>query len=193
MLSSNKENYFYFGHMDNHHLRFPIGEFKAPASYDEASRQKCIRIIANFPQKVRELSESANSQQLRSKYRPDGWTFSQVVHHCADSHMQSITRFKLALTEENPTIRPYLEDKWAELSDGDEFDLSPSIKMLEGIHTRWVHVLNNMSNADFDRTFYHPEMQRSVSLNESLEIYAWHCQHHYAHLELAIESNGKNN
>ncbi len=126
-----------------------------------------------------------NEQELNKPYRPGGWTLRQLIHHLADSHANSLTRFKLALTENNPTIKPYEEAEWAKQADYN-MPVAPALKMLEGIHERWAYLLKNMSDSDFERTFYHPESKISISLKKALALYNWHCLHHLAHLQNAL-------
>lgn len=124
-------------------------------------------------------------KKLALHYRPEGWTIRQVVHHCADSHSNAFTRFKLALTEENPSIKPYKENLWAELPDVTTAPVDWSLKIIANIHKRWVVLLKSMSIADFERTYFHPESNRVWKLFEVLALYAWHCNHHLAHVKQA--------
>lgn len=128
--------------------------------------------------------------QLDTPYRPEGWTIRQVVHHCADSHMNAIIRLKLALTEEKPVIKPYFEDRWAELVDGKSLPIEPSLKILEGVHKRWVLLLENLTASQFQRTFVHPELGTEFSLAVATANYAWHCEHHLAHITNVQTRNG---
>ncbi len=158
--------------------RFPIGKFDAAVFSDRAAN---IQTISDLPtaldQAIRGLSES----QIDTPYRQDGWTVRQTVHHVADSHANSMIRFKLALTEdESPTIRPYYEDRWAELSDN-KLPAEVSLKMIDSIHARWAALLNSMSDDDYDRKFIHPETGE-WTLSAALALYAWHSKHHTAHI-----------
>lgn len=163
-------------------LRFPIGQFQFKAAKSESEIEAWKEVIASFPSRLKALTKGLSESQLDTPYRPEGWTVRQVVHHCADSHMNSFIRFKLALTEDHPTIRPYFEDRWAELLDG-KMDISVSLTLLEGLHQRWTKLLNNLSSEDLKRCFVHPEHGKVISLEENLSFYAWHCNHHYAHIE----------
>jgi len=125
--------------------------------------------------------------QLDTAYRPGGWTVRQVVHHCADSHMNSFIRFKLALTEENPTIKPYHEDKWAEMADAKNLPIEPSLKILEGLHDRWAILIKSLSDQDLQKTFYHPANQKTITLATTIALYAWHSRHHLEHVKLVNE------
>lgn len=162
-------------------LRYPIGRFHAPAQLDDAVRLGWIEEIASLPARLRGATAGLTEEQLDTPYRPDGWTVRQVVHHVADSHMNSWIRFKLALTEEQPTIKPYAEDRWAELPDSRELAIEPSLVLLDALHERWAVLLRSMSEADFARTFVHPD-SGVVSLSRNLGIYAWHGNHHLAHI-----------
>lgn len=167
-------------------LRFPVGKFD-PAAYP--SREENINTIANLPASVRAAVAGLTDEQLDTPYRPDGWTLRQTVHHIADSHINSLCRFKLALTEdETPTIRPYYEERWAELSDS-KLPVDVSLAIIDGVHARWADLLKNMSNADFQREFRHPETGE-WKLEGVLGLYAWHSRHHTAHITSTRERNG---
>ena len=161
-------------------LRFPVGRF-ALTSADDQSRAEAISIIAELPAKMRAAVDGLSDAQLDTPYRPDGWTVRQVVHHLPDSHMNAFTRFKLALTEDTPRIKPYEEAKWAELPDGRTGPVEPSLSILDGLHARWTVLLRAMRPEDFDRQLEHPE-SGIQSLNRMLALYAWHCRHHLAHI-----------
>jgi len=167
-------------------LRYPVGRFSDPDQITQELRFEWIYEIESFPGKLKSLVLGLSDEQLELTYRPDGWTIAQVVHHCADSHMNSIIRFKLALTEENPTIRPYYEERWAELVDGKETNLEDSINLVSSVHSKWVKVLKSMNNEDWKRTFIHPENNETIPLDLNLAIYAWHCRHHLGHVKLAL-------
>jgi hypothetical protein len=172
-------------------LQFPIGKFSAPELISEQTLQHWILEIASFPNQISNILQSLSSEELCWKYRPNGWTIKQVVHHCADSHMNSFIRFKLALTEEIPTIKPYEESKWAELVDGLDNDISASLKIIEGVHLRWTLLLKSFSKADFDRQFIHPQSKKKYRLDEATGLYAWHSNHHLAHIHQAINHKGQ--
>ncbi|WP_234567825.1 YfiT family bacillithiol transferase [Rhodohalobacter sp. 614A] len=173
-------------------LRYPIGKLNVPKDVSKEQVSEWIETIESFPSKVRALTENLSSEELDWKYRPEGWTIRQVVHHVADSHINSIIRFKLALTEDVPTIKPYFEDKWAELEDS-KAPVSQSISLLEGVHARWAILLKSMSEDDFKRKLFHPEQGRELTLTFMLGLYAWHCRHHLAHIEQALENEGEFN
>jgi hypothetical protein len=161
-------------------LRFPVGKFeKVEVTAD--LRSQFINTIAELPKKLRDAVDGFSEEQLETPYRPDGWTVRQVIHHVADSHSNSLIRFKLALTEETPPIKPYLEDKWAELADSKHAPVELSLNQIDSVHGRWVLVLNSMSAEDFERNLFHPE-HGEVSLNYMLSLYDWHSRHHLAHI-----------
>lgn len=162
-------------------LRYPIGEFDGNYEVSPAARAARIMIIADLPSAVASAVAGLSDAQLDTEYRPGGWTVRQTVHHIADSHSNSLTRFKLALTEdETPTIKPYYEERWAELADS-KLPVEVSLRMIDAIHTRWVALLNSMSEDDFKREFIHPETG-NWPLEGALALYAWHSQHHTAHM-----------
>lgn len=167
-------------------LRFPIGKFDI-ANF--SSRSENVETIAELPLNLRTAFDGLSDEQLDTQYRPDGWTLRQTVHHIADSHMNSIIRFKLALTEdEAPTIRPYYEDRWAELADS-KLPIEVSLGIIDGVHARWAELLRNMSDADFAKEFIHPETG-NWTLERALALYAWHSKHHTAHITGTRERKG---
>lgn len=162
-------------------LRFPIGKFQAPASYTQADLRGWIEQIKTLPGRLRQSVIGLTDEQLNTPYRPDGWTLKQVVHHIADSHMNSLMRFKLALTEENPTIKPYQEAEWALLPDY-RLPVESSLKMLEGIHQHMVALFETFTEKELNQTFHHPATNANVTLKNAIAIYAWHGDHHLAHI-----------
>jgi hypothetical protein len=162
-------------------LKYPIGQFKAPATYTSELLEYYISVIENFPDKMRVAVEKLDQAQLNTPYRPGGWTVIQLVNHCADSHMNAHIRVKLALTEETPTIKPYREELWAELADA-SMPVAIALQILEGVHLRWVQVLRSLNEEQWMRGFIHPEKGRELSLKEAAASYAWHCEHHLAHV-----------
>ena len=176
--------------MDIEQLKFPIGKYEPNKNPDKATISKWISEIENFPSQLDEITKDLSVEKLNYKYRPEGWTVKQVIHHCADSHMNSYIRFKLALTEETPAIRPYFEDRWAELDDSLNNDISTSISLLKATHKKWVEVLKNLSETDLQKEFMHPEHGTIFNLAETIGNYAWHGNHHLAHVKNGIASNG---
>lgn len=168
--------------------RYPIGDFNEPKTISDTELQEYIQVIKNFPARLKFLIENFTDEQLDTPYREGGWSVRQLVNHLADSHANSFIRFKLALTEENPTIKPYHEAKWAELPDSLNISIKPAMRMLKGIHQRWSYLLKSLNNEQFERTFHHPENQKNYNLRICLALYVWHCNHHFAHVEnLKIE------
>lgn len=163
-------------------LRFPIGDFdRRDIEFSPDLRQGRIATIADLPARLREAVKGLNDAQLDIRYRPDGWTARQVVHHVPDSHANALIRFKLALTEdEPPTIKPYMEDRWAMLGDA-KMPVDVSLKMIEAIHERWVALLESMSYSDYQKKFIHPETGE-WTLDAALALYSWHSMHHTAHI-----------
>lgn len=166
--------------------RYPIEKYTAPASFTDEQISIWIGEIAALPGQMRQAVVGLNYQQFDTPYRLGGWTIRQVIHHVADSHSNCLIRFKLALTEENPTIKPYEEADWAMLPDY-KMPVAPSFQMIEGIHYRWVELMKGLSEEQWSRTFYHPANQRKSMLKEALGLYAWHGRHHLAHIGLALE------
>jgi hypothetical protein len=161
--------------------RFPIGKFHYEGVPSEEQRDKFIADIAQTPLTLRAAVEGLSEPQLDTPYREGGWTVRQVVHHVPDSHMNAYIRFKLALTEDEPTIKPYAEDRWAELADTKSTPVDVSLVMLDSLHQRWVELLRSLEPNDWKRQFRHPE-RGVVSLEMNLAMYAWHGRHHVAHV-----------
>ena len=162
-------------------LRYPIGPFEFDDRIDHDKRQTRILEIEEAPAKLRVALEDLSPQQIETPYRPGGWTVRQVVHHLPDSHLNAYVRFKLALTEDQPTIKPYQEQKWAELEDTRSAPLEVSVELLQALHRRWVLLLRSLSARELARGFVHPEMG-ARTLDQTLSLYAWHGRHHVAHI-----------
>jgi hypothetical protein len=171
-----------FTEMTLEQFKYPIGKFENPETITEEILAAWISAIAAFPHRLKNEVNGLNQEQLDTPYRPEGWTIRQLIHHCADSHINSYTRFKLTLTEDRPTIKPYWEDRWAELIDSKTLPVEYSINLLDGLHARWVGLLHSLTAQDFAKTFIHPEHKKEISLNEYVGFYAWHCNHHLAHI-----------
>ena len=172
--------------MNLEQLKYPAGKFVKPESITKEIIDSAISEIENFPSLVKTEIQNLNEKDLQLRYRPEGWTITQVVHHCADSHINSYMRFKLALTENVPTIKPYEESLWAELPDN---NLSPfvSLKLLDALHEKWVYIIKSLSEEDLNKEFIHPDQSEKISLKENISIYSWHCRHHLAHIRQAKE------
>lgn len=162
-------------------LKYPIGKFQKPLSYTETDILTWIDEIKTLPGKLRQAVMPLSEELLDTPYRPGGWTLRQVVHHIPDSHLNSLTRFKLAMTEDNPTIKPYEEDRWALLADY-RLPVESSLKMLEAIHIHLVALFESFTEDDWSRTFYHPANDATSTLKRNLALYAWHGNHHLAHI-----------
>jgi uncharacterized damage-inducible protein DinB len=170
-------------------LRYPIGKFDKNFDPTPETRAAFIETISDLPVKLADAVKGLDEEQLDTPYRPEGWTLRQTVHHVADSHINSLCRFKLALTEdEPPTIRPYYEDRWAELADS-KMPVEVSLAIVEGVHRRWTALLESMTDEDFAREFIHPETG-TWTLDKVLALYAWHSRHHTAHITSTRERNG---
>ena len=161
--------------------RFPIGKYQPPVEVSAALRSKAIDEIAATPAKFRAAVAGLSEAQLDTPYREGGWTVRQVIHHVPDSHMNAYVRWKLALTEDEPTIKPYEEARWAELADSKTTPIEVSLTLLENLHERWVNLLRAMEEKDFARTFRHPE-HGVRTLDWMLFLYEWHGKHHTAHI-----------
>ena len=162
-------------------LRYPIGKFERPERLTESERRAAIQQIEQAPARLRAAVAGLNDQQLDTPYRPGGWTIRQTIHHVADSHMNAFSRFKLALTEDEPIIKPYDEAAWAKLGDVNETPVETSLDLLDSLHERWVKVLRTMDDAAFLRHFVHPELGK-IRLDGNLALYAWHGKHHTGHV-----------
>jgi hypothetical protein len=170
-------------------LRYPVGEFRFPKSVSAEDLTRFIDQIAETPARLRAAIAGLADAQLDTPYRPGGWTVRQVAHHVPDSHINSYTRFRLALTEDEPVIKPYEESRWAELADARSMPVEPSLVLLESLHARWVPLLCSLSGADWKRSFRHPELGL-VSLENNAALYAWHGRHHVAHITVLRERMG---
>src|SRR5262245_6703659 len=162
-------------------LRYPIGRFSLNGEPSDEQVRRAMDDIAATPSKLRAADNSLSEAQLDTPYRPEGWTVRQVVHHVPDSHLNSYCRIKLALTEDEPTIKAYNEAQWAELSDGRTGPVEVSLALLEALHTRWVSLLNSLGPADFKLKFRHPEIG-VMNIGQSVCLYGWHGRHHAAHI-----------
>lgn len=170
-------------------LKFPIGKFVAPAALTTADRTRLIGEVRDTPARLRDAIADLSQAQLETPYRPGGWTVRQVVHHLPDSHMNAYVRFRLALTEEQPTIKPYDEARWAELVDARSGPVDVSLALLTALHARWVALLESFQPEHWARAYHHPDMGQ-VGLGTALALYAWHGRHHVAHVTRLRERSG---
>lgn len=166
-------------------MKYPIGNFQPPTSIDSDLVAEWKGHIRNFPEKISASVKELDDDQLALEYRPGGWNIRQVVHHCADSHMNAFIRFKLSLTQERPTINPYRQGDWAELADS-KLDVGHSLSILSGLHQRWYTLIDSMDKNDFRKVYYHPEMDIDFRLDVALALYSWHSRHHMAHIHQAL-------
>jgi uncharacterized damage-inducible protein DinB len=175
------DHYFIFNNNYMEDLRYPIGKYE-PKPFSEKQLQEWLIDIKFLPQHLENAILNLDEAQLNTPYRPDGWTVKQLVHHVADSHINAYIRFKLGLTEDNPTIKPYEEGKWAEMNDTKNLPINISLTLLHALHTRWVEVLLSIKEEEWNRTVVHPEHGRQMTLWFLLGMYAWHSLHHTAHI-----------
>ena len=162
-------------------LRYPVGKFSYSAPASSTDPQLWFSQIAETPALLRDAVRRLTETQLDTPYRPEGWTVRQVVHHVPDSHMNSYIRCRLALTEDQPMIKPYLEDRWAQLNDAHSAPVEFSLDLLDSLHRRWMLLLNSLGPAELARAFRHPEMGL-MTLEKNVALYAWHGRHHVAHI-----------
>ncbi len=170
-------------------LRFPIGKFSFNGAANEEQKQGFLQQIEQTPAHLRAAVQGLSAAQLDTAYRPGGWTVRQVVHHLPDSHLNSYVRFKLALTEDEPTIKPYAEDRWAALADTQATPVEVSLTLLDALHARWLKLLRSLTPEEWKRTFRHPELG-AMTLEKTLALYAWHGRHHVAHITSLREREG---
>ena len=171
-------------------LKYPIGKVEIPEKITKKDIENWISLIERFPQELEFLVRELSDSQLDTPYRENGWTIRQVIHHCYDSHHNSYTRFKWALTEYKPVIKVYYEELWAELHDSKSMPIFLSIDALKALHSKWVYFLRGLTNTDLEKSFIHPSGNEVVGLKENIGIYAWHCRHHYHHIERLMISKG---
>ena len=167
-------------------LKYPIGQFTFTDSIRREQVDQWIAEIETLPEQLSRIVEPLNEEQLNLHYREGGWTIRQVVHHLADSHINSYVRFKWTLTEDTPTIKPYYEDRWAELPDNDAVPVQVSLDLLKNLHIRWTTLLIALNWEDLQREFYHPETDRKIRLSQNIGLYAWHGKHHLEHVKIAM-------
>ncbi len=175
--------------MDIPDLRYPIGKFRFPDRVSTEERAKFVEQIAEAPARMKAVITGLSDERLDTPYRPGGWTVRQVVHHVPDSHLNSYVRFRWALTEDDPLIKSYHEDRWAELPDARTAPVEASLVLLESLHHRWTTLLRSLTGEEWKRTFRHPELG-PVSLEQNAALYAWHGQHHVAHIRRLRERMG---
>jgi len=163
-------------------LKYPIGKYIAPETYSAEYLSSKIEEIVLFPEKLKQETIHLSDEQLDTPYRPGGWTVRQVIHHCAESHMNCFIRIKWALTENNPVIKAYDEVLWAELPDNLVMPIQPTLSLLDGLHSRLVFIMKNLSESDLEKSFIHPENNSENKIKQMIGTYAWHGNHHLAHI-----------
>jgi len=169
-------------------LRYPIGKY-APQPFSEKQKEIWLNDLKFLPQELEIAIQNLDEAQLQTPYREGGWTVQQLVHHVADSHMNAYVRFKLALTEDNPTIKPYEEKEWAKLNDVNTVPINVSITLLHALHRRWVATIKDLPDEQWQRTVFHPEHKKEITLWHFLGMYAWHGKHHVKHITALKERN----
>ena len=171
-------------------LRYPVGKFTAPADWDDQRLAGWRADLALLPENLHRAVAGLDDQQLDTPYRDGGWTVRQTVHHVADSHLNAFCRFRLALTEDTPTIKPYFEARWSELADSRTLPVAPSLQILDGLHLRWITMIDAMTPAQWQRGFVHPDHGRTMTLAQTAAMYAWHSRHHVAHINALRARHG---
>ncbi|NII84414.1 MULTISPECIES: YfiT family bacillithiol transferase [unclassified Pedobacter] len=172
--------------MDLEQLKYPIGQFSMPEVFDQKQIDIWISEIETLPNELKEATENLTEKELNQTYRPEGWTLRQVVHHIPDSHINAYIRFKQAITEDVPVIRPYYEERWAETGEAKNGDVKLSIDLLAALHQRWVAFLKTLKQEDYQRKYIHPAQGKELTLANMLGMYAWHGKHHLAHITNTI-------
>ncbi len=162
-------------------LSYPIGRY-VPQPYSDDQLKERLMSIMFLPKELENAIQNLDEYQIETPYRPDGWTVKQLINHIADSHMNAFIRFKLGLTEDNPTIKPYNQDAWVNLNDTKIVPINVSITLVHALHARWAALLNGISSADLERTVFHPEQKKEITLWHMLGLYAWHGKHHVKHI-----------
>jgi hypothetical protein len=171
-------------------LQYPIGKYQKPDTITREHIEAWIEEITALPEKIKAITSRLSTQELHYIYRPEGWNIKQVIHHLADSHMNCLMRFKLALTEDLPTIRPYEQQLWSELADGVDDNIKPSLALLESLHYKWVVLLKSLNEQQLKKQFFHPAAQKVWELDATIGMYAWHGNHHLEHIKQALAHQG---
>lgn len=167
--------------------RYPIGLHERREEYDRSATMNAVHAIDRLPFKLEQLTANLSTEQLNSTYRQGSWNVRQLVHHIADSHMNGYIRTKWALTEDSPLIKPYDENAWSDLSDAKDLPVEVSLKLISAVHQRWAYLLRNLTDEEWQRTFTHPEHDGTQVLFDYIASYAWHGEHHLAHIEVALK------
>lgn len=176
----------------NEKLRYPIGKVTLPEVIEPKDIKRWVSVLEELPGRLKYLVRNLNDQQLDTPYRENGWTIRQVLHHLFDSHTNSYIRFKWTLTEDEPLIKAYFEERWAELPDAKDTPIDLALQGLEALHAKWICLLRGLNEDQLKRCFIHPESNNKVSLEQNIGIYAWHSEHHFAHIEQLMKRQGWN-
>lgn len=168
---------------DSEAQKYPLGPYVEPANISDVDVDSLIRVIRDFPERIRNLVDSWTDQELDMQYREGSWTARQLINHLADSSMHGYIRFKRVLTERNPTVAAFSSKQWAELQDSINVDIEPALQILSGVHKRWVYELKSLTNKELEFAYNEPAVGRTVTLRQFLAYCAWHCEHHLAHLQ----------
>lgn len=174
--------------MDLDKLKYPIGKFQKPGVINQAVIGNWIQSIESLGSKISNISSKLGEEDLEKVYRPGGWTIRQVIHHIVDSHINAYLRFKWALTESNPKIKAYNEVAWAEQFDAKMGPIESSLMLLNGLHSRWAYSLKNLKHEEFQKSYFHPNDNETVLISEFIGRYAWHGEHHLAHIQQALDN-----
>ncbi len=195
-ITSNDASSIFTNHSEHmkktDNLRYPIGPFEYGKTYSLAQTRENIHTIERLPNELRKVLRKIGRNHFDMTYRPGGWTVRQVVHHLADSHMNAFIRMKMALTEPTPVIKPYEQDLWAKTTDVTEMPVKVSLRLLMALHRRWVALLESLTEDDLEKGYFHPERNAIVFLPEAIALYAWHCKHHLAHLNIVAQNVAEN-
>lgn len=167
------------------HLKYPVGRFSFPVSHEADQLASWKETIITFHDRLEDVVSGMTTEQLDTVYRPEGWTARQVIHHIADSHSHALIRFKWSLTEDKPTIKPYIESKYAMLADY-SLPIDSALWILKGLHVKWAHIMQQMTDSDWEKGYFHPETGRFFSLYDAAALYSWHCRHHLEHIKLCL-------
>ena len=173
--------------MDLEQLKYPIGQFIMPEIFDKHQAEIWISEIEALPNQIKQATENLSDEELNRPYRPNGWTLRQVIHHIPDSHMNAYIRFKLAITEDVPIVRPYYEERWAETEEAKNGEIQMSVALLANLHQRWVAFIKTLKYEDYQRKYIHPAQGKEFTLAHMLGSYAWHGKHHLAHINNAMK------
>jgi len=174
--------------MDLEQLKYPIGKFKKPENVGKTEREEAIRILQIFPEQLKQLTLSLKEEQLDMPYRPGGWTIRQLIHHISDSHHHSYNRIRWTLTENKPTIKAYNQDAFAAMYDYSHAPIAWSLNHIEAVHHKIVYILKHVQEADWERSFIHPETKEEIPLKNLIMLYAWHSMHHFTHIKNALKN-----